>query len=113
MSAPSWQWRALDMRRERKTYQEIAAILGVPKSTVKYWCGERDRHNAYNREKRALAALAKPSPYKAAHDPVVVVEKWTKPPQRKRLNRESVPEATRLFAAGQIDRAELMKRITA
>ena len=91
-----WQGEARKMRAQGKSSDEIAALVGQTVPAV------RDVLRGTRRTRWAVLGAGRaeiPEPY-VARTPRVV------------LDRQAVPFAAAEFAAGLIDRAELMRQIT-
>jgi hypothetical protein len=117
--SPEWHESARRLRSEGMDISGIAALVGHARTNV-LWVldenGERKRDNLRHREIRKRAAEINRTRERPPSTPVVgtrLVKPWAPHPIRKVINQAAVMPAARLFAHGDIDRDEFLRRIDA
>ena len=100
VGSSSWQAEARKLRAQGKATDEIAALIGQPRSDVRTALRGMPRPPATVGDEAKPLGLGRS--FIEPHAPRV---------PRIVLDRAALKAATAAFAAGEIDRAELMRRI--
>jgi hypothetical protein len=95
IDSDSWQAQARKMRAKGKTADEIAAELGQAPEAVR----------------EALRWTRQDDPPAVFGAGATLIEPHVRRVPRTILDRQALPAAAAAFASGEIDRAELMRRI--
>lgn len=110
-SRPAWHAEALALRKQGVPVVNIAKQMGHTISGVKYAIDENNERAANKRRAQVYNRCNKNSGIT-----VTCEETYTKPyvsrVKRNVLKRDAIRPAAYAFARGDIDRAELMRRIT-